>query len=195
MDTRFAASQSIDLPVVEQPIPIQRYLQHSQRLVYALSHADRIAVLSEDCYRFQVLPISFMHLSLCPIVDLRITTTAEGRVDITSIACDLQGMEAFRDCFELSLVGQMYPTFKFGRTYLEGQANLQIEIDLPMPFKRMPKLLLETTGNAILKNVLATVRQRLLKNLLKDYQLWVQAQGLDSAPRRVESDLILTRKA
>ncbi len=49
-------------------------------------------------------------------------------------------------------------------------------VELPPPFSFTPKSILETTGNGLLKSVLLTIKQRLLRQLLVDYRRWVELQ-------------------
>jgi hypothetical protein len=71
MHTRFTASQSVEIAVPEQPIPIQHYLRQPQRLVNALVDPSRIEQLSEDCFRLKMRPLAFMTLSIQPTVDFK----------------------------------------------------------------------------------------------------------------------------
>ncbi|MBD2328988.1 DUF1997 domain-containing protein [Alkalinema sp. FACHB-956] len=181
MDTCFASSQTIDLRVPSQPVPIHHYLRQAQRLVYTLATPDRVTPLDDEHYQFQVAPLSFMNLKFQPVVDLRVTATEQGHVTISSSRCELQGLELFRDRFKFSLEGELYPVMVQGATYLNGQADLMVGVDLPMPFKLMPKSLIEATGTALLNSILLTVKQRLMTQLLEDYQRWVNQQQAELA--------------
>ena len=59
---------------------------------------------------------------------------------------------------------------------LQGRADLEVQVDIPPPFSFTPKPILEATGNALLKSVLITIKQRLLHQLLADYRCWVTTQ-------------------
>ncbi|MGB7379631.1 MAG: DUF1997 domain-containing protein, partial [Rivularia sp. (in: cyanobacteria)] len=58
---------------------------------------------------------------------------------------------------------------------------LEVQVELPPPFSFTPKSILETTGNGLLKSVLLTIKQRLLRQLLVDYRHWVELQTKDSS--------------
>jgi Protein of unknown function (DUF1997) len=47
---------------------------------------------------------------------------------------------------------------------------------MPMPIALTPKPVLETTGSAIMLGVLSTMKQRLTKNLVTDYQEWANQE-------------------
>ena len=55
---------------------------------------------------------------------------------------------------------------------LRGQANLVISVDLPQAMKLTPKPLLERAGNGLINGILITLKQRLMRQLIKDYAAW-----------------------
>jgi Protein of unknown function (DUF1997) len=176
MDTRFAASQSVEIIVPEQPIPISHYLRQPHRVVNALAASSRIEQLTEDCFRLSMRPLSFMTLSIQPIVDMQVWADSNATVNVRSIACEIRGIAYINQRFSLNLQGQLYPTQIRQNTYLKGQANLEVQVELPPPFLLTPKPLLETAGNGLLVSVLGTIKQRLLHQLLLDYRNWASAQ-------------------
>lgn len=176
MPTRFTASQSVEIVVPEQPVAICHYLRQPQRLVYALVDPTRIETLGEEHFRLKMRPLEFMTLSIQPTVDLKVWADANGTVRVQSVACEIRGVEYIDRRFSLNLQGYLSPHQINGQTWLKGNADLEVQVDLPMPFAMMPKPILETTGNGLLKSVLLTIKQRLLHQLLADYRLWVSAQ-------------------
>jgi hypothetical protein len=89
---------------------------------------------------------------------------------------NLQNMEYINERFMLNLRGQLYPIQQHGTTYLKGQADLVVEVELPPPFLLTPRSLLETAGTSLLQSVLGTFKQRLLRQLILDYRHWVDTQ-------------------
>lgn len=176
MDTRFFASQSVDIPVSEQPIPIQHYLRQPHRLVHALATANRVEFLGDDLYRLKMRPLTFMTLSLQPTVDMRVWADSAGVVQLRSVRSEIRGVEYVNDRFTLSLVGQLRSQAIGDRVHLQGRADLEVRVELPPPFVFTPKPILETTGNGLLKSVLLTVKQRLMHQLISDYQAWATCQ-------------------
>lgn len=172
MDTRFTASQSVELPVAEQPIPIQHYLRQPQRLVNALAASSRIEPLGEELFRLKMRPLSFMMVSLQPIVDLRVWAESDGTVHLRSVRCEIRGIEYINQRFSLQLVGKLQPRQLHQTTYLVGKADLEVAVEIPPPLAFTPKPILEATGNGLLKSVLLTIKQRLMHQLLLDYQEW-----------------------
>jgi hypothetical protein len=173
MDIRFAASQSIELAVPEQPVPIQHYLRQPQRVVSALTASSRIEQLSKERFRLKMRSLSFMHLSIQPTVDLRVWADSDGTVHLRSIACEIRGIEYINQRFDLNLLGKLYPCHISGQTYLKGKADLEVQVELPPPFLLTPKPLMEAAGNGLLKSVLLSIKQRLMHQLLLEYCHWV----------------------
>ncbi|NJO77394.1 MAG: DUF1997 domain-containing protein [Cyanobacteria bacterium RM1_2_2] len=176
MNICFSAVQSIDLAVPEQSIPIQYYLRQPQRLIQALIDPRQVETLGNEHFRFKMRPLSFLSLSLQPTVDLRIWADADGVIHLESVNCEIRGIEYINQRFKLQLVGQLAPLQISSKTYLKGQANLQVQVDLPPPLALTPRPLLEATGNGLLRSVLLTIKQRLAYQLLADYCAWVAIQ-------------------
>jgi hypothetical protein len=176
MDIRFTASQAVELVVPEQPIHIANYLKQPQRVVNALAASSQIETLDNNYYRLEMRPLSFMTLSIKPAVDLQVWVDDAARVNVQSAHCELQNMEYINERFMLNLRGQLYPIQQHGTTYLKGQADLVVEVELPPPFLLTPRSLLETAGTSLLQSVLGTFKQRLLRQLILDYRHWVDTQ-------------------
>jgi hypothetical protein len=177
MPTRFTASQSVEIAVPEQPIPIQHYLRQPQRLVNALVDPSRIEQLSEEVFRLKMRPLAFMTLSIQPTVTMRVWAESNGTVHLQSISCEIRGVEYINQRFALNLKGHLSPYQLNSGTRLKGRADLQVQVDLPPPFSFTPAPILEAAGNGLLKSVLLTIKQRLLHQLLADYRHWVSGQS------------------
>lgn len=185
MDIRFAASQAVEVTVPEQPIHITNYLRQPQRIVSAIGAASQIDPLSDDHYRLKMRPLNFMTLSIQPIVDLKVWADETAAINLQSIGCELRGIEYINQKFSLDLKGKLYPQQEYGLTYLKGRADLSVQVELPPPFTLTPRPILETAGNGLLLSVLAGVKQRLLNQLLQDYQQWVALQVMPKATSNV----------
>lgn len=172
MVTKFIASQSVEISVPQQSVPIQHYLRQPQRLVNALADNTRIQQLSEEVFRLKMRPLSFMSLNIQPTVDMRVWADASGTVYLRSLGCEILGFEYINQRFALNLKGYLSPFEVSGETYLQGKADLEVLVEIPQPFSFTPKSILETTGNGLLKSVLLTIKQRLLHHLLADYRYW-----------------------
>lgn len=175
MDIRFTASQAVEMAVSEQPIPIQHYLRQPQRVVTALAASSQIELLSDDRFRLKMRPLSFMMLTIQPIVDLRVWAEPDGSVYVQSVGCEIRGVEYVNQRFKLNLAGKLQPQQLHGATVLSGRADLEVQVDMPPPLAFTPKPFLEAAGNGLLKSVLLTVKQRLMHHLLADYRTWAMA--------------------
>ena len=91
---------------------------------------------------------------------------------LRSLRCEILGFEYINQRFDLNLKGYLSPIQLNNGTYLQGQADLEVLVDIPQPFSLTPKSILEATGNGLLKSVLLTIKQRLLHHLLTDYYHW-----------------------
>ncbi len=195
MNSQFVASQSVEIAVPEQPIPIQHYLRQPQRLVHAIAETNRIEQLSQECFRLKMRPLDFMSLNFQPTVDLKVWADSDGTVHLRSIRCEILGLDYINQRFALDLKGKLYPSQNKGVTHLKGRADLKVNVDIPLPFSLTPKPILEATGNGLLKSVLVRIKQKLMHQLLLDYRQWAnddlqtrtspQAQTL--SPQRAES--------
>jgi hypothetical protein len=176
MLTRFSASQSVELAVPDQPIPIQNYMRQPQRLIKALVDPTRTEQLSAECFRLKMQPVSFITLSVQPIVDMQVWAELDGTIHVKSIGCEIRGVEYINQRFNLNLNGRLAPQQINGVTHLVGRADLEVQVDIPPLLWLTPKSLLESTGNALLHSVLVTIRHRLMYQLLVDYRSWAIAQ-------------------
>lgn len=175
METNFKASESLEMLVEEQTIPIHHYLRQPQRLVEAIADPKLMEQLSESNFRLKMRPINFMEIyHFQPMVVLKVWADARGTVYLLSESCEIRGIEYINKRFSLKVKGILSPEQKDGKTYLKGQADLEVEVDVPPPLNVMPKHLLEVTGNGLLKSVLLRIKQRLLSHLLHDYYQWMR---------------------
>lgn len=189
MATKFTASQSVEIAVPQQPIPIQHYLRQPQRLVKALVDNSRIQQLSEEVFRLKMRPLTFMSLSIQPTVDMRVWAESNGIIYLRSVGCEILGLEYINQRFSLNLRGYLSPNQSNTGTRLQGKADLEVQVELPLPFSLTPKPILEATGNGLLKSVLMTVKQRLLHQLLVDYRQWVISQTQEPVLNNDETKL------
>ncbi|MGQ4648599.1 DUF1997 domain-containing protein [Lyngbya aestuarii] len=175
MNVQFVASQSVEIAVPEQPVPIEHYLRQPQRLVYAITDSNRMEQLSQELFRLTMRPLHFMSLNFQPTVDLKVWTDSNGTVHLTSVGCEIRGLDYINQRFALDLKGKLYPCQNQGVTQLRGRADLKVNVDVPFPFSLTPQPILETTGNGLLKSVLVRIKQKLMHQLLLDYCHWASS--------------------
>ncbi len=181
MSIQFSASQSVEMGIAQEAIPIQHYLRQPQRLVNALVDPSRTEVLAANQFRLKMRPIQFMMLKIQPTVDIEVQVDANGVVHLRSTDCEIRGVEYINQRFNLDLVGRLVPHAQSGQhVTLVGKADLQVSVDLPPAFHFTPRTILETTGNGLLRGVLMTIKQRLMNHLVSDYRRWVRMQHENS---------------
>lgn len=174
---KFTADRSIDIPVPKQPIPILHYLRQPQRLVKALVDPNRIKQIKDDEFCLTMRALSFFGLNLQPTVFLRVWVEGDGVVRIVSTNCEIRGIEYIDRRFSLKLEGILSPSERGGNTYLQGRADLEVQVDLPPPLGFTPRSIVEAAGNSLLGGILNTFKQRLMHQLVADYVIW--AQGVE----------------
>jgi Protein of unknown function (DUF1997) len=172
MYARFVASLPAQIPVPAHSVPIAHYLRQPQRLVNALVDPTRLERLGNDRFRIHVRPLNFMMLKIQPSVDLKIWAEPSGTVHLRSAGCQLRGLESLENRFHLRFVGTLVPCEVGRSTTLRGNANLEVNVELPPAFLLTPQPLLEAAGNALLMGVLRTIEDRLMRQLIADYQNW-----------------------
>ena len=180
MNVCFSATQAVELAVPQQPIAIQHYLRQPHRLVHALVDPSRMEQLSPETFRLKMRSLNFLTFTLQPTVDLPLTSQSDGSIQLRSIDCEIRGIEYINQRFHLDLRGHLVPVQKDNGTSLQGQADLSVQVELPPPLWFTPKPILEAAGTSLLRSVLLTIKQRLMHQLLSDYQAWVAQQS--SAP-------------
>ncbi len=170
----FTADRSVEIAVPKQPIPIQHYLRQPHRLVRSLVDSNRIEQVGDDEFCLTMRTLSFFGFELQPTVYLRVWTEADGTVRIVSTNCEIRGIDYIDRRFSLELIGELIPYEDRGQTYLAGNADLEVRVELPPPIGFMPRSIVESAGNSLLKGILNTFKQRLLHQLLADYVVWAQ---------------------
>ena len=175
MTNQFTASQSVEITVPEQPVPIQHYLRQPQRLVHAIADPNLIEQLSPQQFRLKMRPLHFLSLSFQPRVTLKVWADVDGTVHLRSIGCDIPGLDYINQRFTLEVKGKLYPEQNLNQTKLKGRADLRVRVDIPFPLSLTPQPIIETTGHGLLKSVLVRIKQKLMHQLLLDYHQWANA--------------------
>jgi hypothetical protein len=178
MEVTFTASESIEIAIEDQTIPIAHYLRQPQRLVRSIADVSLMEPLSDHQFRLKMRSLNFLDLYYFqPTVVLNVWATSSGTVFLNSEECEIKGIDYINDRFSLALKGKLAPTRHQARSYLAGKANLEVKVELPPPLWVTPRSLLEITGNRLLKGVLTRIKQRLMTQLLNDYQQWASQES------------------
>ena len=175
--TRLFTSQVVEIKVPRAAYPIESYLEQPDRLLRTIAPGDRMDLLENGNYRLVILPMNVLGLNISPVVDLAVWVDKDRKVQVESVGCEIRGVESLRDRFDFKLMGELYTIHTPNQVMLRGSALLKIEIELPMPFKIMPRSIVEGAGNAVLEAMLNTVKGRMLKYVVDDYQAWVKERS------------------
>ncbi len=185
----FTASESVKILVENEEIPIKHYLRQPQRLVKAIANPRLMKQLSADLYELKMRPINFMEMyHFQPIVNLKVWAGRNSTVCLKSASCQIRGIDYINKRFSLQLKGVLYPEQIQGQTYLQGQADLGVKVELPPALVFTPQPLLEVTGNRLLKSVLARIKQRLVSQLLQDYREWTARENEQETLTKISTD-------
>ncbi|MGL5833474.1 MAG: DUF1997 domain-containing protein [Waterburya sp.] len=177
MYVSFSASESVQILVENKATPIQHYLRQPARLVKAIAEPQLIKQISDDLYELKMRPINFMEIyHFQPIVQLKVWSGSKSSVYLKSEGCQIKGINYINNRFTLKLKGVLYPHERNGQTTLEGQADLEVGVELPTALIFTPQTFLERTGNALLKSVLGRMKQKLMTQLVQDYVTWASQE-------------------
>jgi len=185
MHVSFSASESVQISVDNEVTPIQHYLRQPQRVVKAIAEPQLIKQLSDDIYELKMRPINFMEVyHFQPIVQLKVWSGSGSSVYLKSEACQIKGIDYINDRFTLKLKGVLCPYEQDGQTVLQGQADLEVGVDLPAALMFTPKPFLEKAGNKLLKSVLGRIKQKLMTQLVTEYVAWASQEATTKSGAR-----------
>jgi hypothetical protein len=177
MYVSFKASESVQIAIANQETPIQHYLRQPQRLVKTIADPQLIKQITDDVYELKMRPINFMEMyHFQPIVLLKVWSGSNSSVYLQSEGCQIKGIDYINQRFSLKLKGILYPQVSAGQTTLEGQADLEVGVELPTALMLTPKPLLEIASNRLLKSVLVRIKQKLVTQLIQDYRTWASQE-------------------
>lgn len=179
---RLASQQTAQMQIPRRSVPLSHYLKQPRRLVHALMNPDQVEELSPDTFRFHLRGFEFLMLNIRPVVDLQIDVSQDHQLTVQSVGCKIRGNEFVNKQFSLNLQGQLNLAEREETTELNGKVDLAIAVGLPPVLEMTPRALMETTGNQILRGVLNTMKQRLMRQLAADYERWSRQQTAPETP-------------
>lgn len=171
MPLAFSASQQLDLPVQEQIDRLPAYLQEEDRVVKALLDPNQLERVDEGRYRYTVTTIQVFQLQVRPVVSLTVQQDGQTLI-MRAVDAQLEGLGVVDD-FELSLESVL----EASSTGLKGIATLGVEVSQPPLLKLIPRKVLESTGESILNGILLTIKGRVGRQLVEDFQSWCSTQA------------------
>ena len=166
MTLAFRASQHLDLPVASQSKHLRSSLRQEDRVIKALLDERQLERIGPGRYRYTVTTLQVFQLQVCPVVLLKIEQ-GDGRISMQATDATLEGLGLVDD-FQLSLEALL----EVGDQGLQGEAMLGVNVSQPPLLKLIPKRVLESTGESILSGILMTIKGRVGRQLVKDFQEW-----------------------
>ncbi|WP_019499638.1 DUF1997 domain-containing protein [Pseudanabaena sp. PCC 6802] len=187
MVAEFYASESTSIAVPSRSIPIAHYLRQPQRVVNAVTEKSRVELIKHSTtdghsiFRLKMQPLGFLQVTIQPTVDLDVWADPDGTVHMRSMRTQIRGTDWIDRRFALKLAGKIAPQVdRHSRTRLVGRVELKVNVELPPIFFMTPAVVLEATGNSLLRSVLLTMKRRLVQRLVADYLDWAK-NGYDLA--------------
>ena len=174
MPLSFRARQHLDLPIAEESERLRAYLHEHDRVVKALLDPSQLTALTPDRYLYTVTTLQVFQLYVKPVVSLEVDEVG-GKLRIRALDADLEGLGLVDD-FQLNLEALLEATPRG----LQGEAMLSVEVSQPSLLRLIPKRVLESTGESILNGILLTIKGRVGRQLVADFQAW--SKDLDVPP-------------
>ena len=173
MPLAFSASQQLDLPVQSQIDQLPAYLREEDRVVKALLDPNQLERIEAGRYRYTVTTIQVFQLQVKPVVSLTVQQDGQTLI-VRAVDAQLEGLGVVDD-FELSLESVL----EASSTGLKGLATLGVRVSQPPLLKLIPRKVLESTGESILNGILLTIKGRVGRQLVDDFQTWCNTQKAD----------------
>jgi len=173
MPLAFSASQQLDLPVQSQIDQLPAYLREEDRVVKALLDPNQLERIEAGRYRYTVTTIQVFQLQVKPVVSLTVQQDGQTLI-MRAVDAQLEGLGVVDD-FELSLESVL----EASSTGLKGLATLGVQVSQPPLLKLIPRKVLESTGESILNGILLTIKGRVGRQLVDDFQTWCNTQKAD----------------
>ena len=173
MPLAFSASQQLDLPVQSQIDQLPAYLREEDRVVKALLDPNQLERIEAGRYRYTVTTIQVFQLQVKPVVSLTVQQDGQTLI-MRAVDAQLEGLGVVDD-FELSLESVL----EASSTGLKGLATLGVRVSQPPLLKLIPRKVLESTGESILNGILLTIKGRVGRQLVDDFQAWCNTQKAD----------------
>ena len=192
--TRVRVSGSVEQPIPQQGptgctlddymrLPVAQYSTLQMPFQASLERVPGTV----DVFELRVPPVRFgiRRLSLTVVPSLVATANAEAdRVLISSDACELSGsplIERLRlnERFDFRVRTEF--TWAGEPAMIRSETRIEVDVDPPGPFARLPRSLLETTGNAVMSFAMDALQAAFLRSLADDYARWSVDEGYREA--------------
>ncbi|EWM26239.1 Protein of unknown function DUF1997 [Nannochloropsis gaditana] len=196
----FGTVDEVELLLWDEPALIRRYLTESpDRVLLATWDAELVDRRARDVFRLTTKPMSFVHLSLQPSIDVRLTAIPpeagreEGApesgghlLSVESLGHSMNGLEQilgqrFAESLRIDVTGKLrahVPPARPGDSKGRGPVRLVGEVvfvtsgQLPSLLSLTPRPVLESAAIAINRRIMSYAKGKFVKNLAKDFNRW-----------------------
>ena len=131
-------------------------------------------------FKLLVPPVTFTNLTVQPVVFAAVECR-ENEVVIHSHECILRGSEFIertslneRFDFKVETTLTWEDNADLSDSFIYANTRIEVDVDVPRPFSRIPKLILQRIGNAAVKISLKVIQGTFVENLADDYLKWSQ---------------------
>ncbi|CAN1234356.1 hypothetical protein LINPERPRIM_LOCUS4193 [Linum perenne] len=139
--------------------------------------ADSFQVLDDSTYRLILPKVRLLSFNACPVMDLRVTTTAHDFV-VEMLSFRFQGAKALEREND-HLKGLMVFRILWFESFLELKVQIDITVEMvKLPLSLMPPAAIEIPVNLIMEAVVDNLTKELLQNVVEDYELWMRKQEM-----------------
>jgi hypothetical protein len=166
MPLAFGASQALQLDVSRHVEQLPGYLNDEERVIGALLDPNQLTPLSPGRYRYTVTRLQVFQLQIQPVVEL-VARRAANRIELEAVDCELEGLGIVDD-FQLTLESWL----EADANGLHGEASLSVRVSQPSLLKLIPAKVLEATGRSLMAGILLGIKNRVVQQLLNDFEAW-----------------------
>ncbi|CAI5514416.1 unnamed protein product [Closterium sp. Naga37s-1] len=167
-------TQQVQLDEKEKPLAEYMTLPASQ---YSVLDAERIERVDGSTFRCYAHRAQFFSVEVCPVLLVRVDEEADG-CTIRLLSATLDGspiVKSQNKKFRASMANRVRwapdPSSPSSRLIM-SDTILKSSVEVPVPFRMIPREVIESAGNKLLEQVLKVAVPRFLEQLKKDYEAW-----------------------
>ncbi|CAI5534170.1 unnamed protein product [Closterium sp. Naga37s-1] len=158
-------SQQVQLDEKEKPLAEYMTLPASQ---YSVLDAERIERVDSSTFRCYAHRVQFFSVEICPVLLVRVDEEADG-CTIRLLSATLDGspiVKSQNKKFRSSMVNRVRwapdPSSPSSRLIM-SETTLKSAVEVPVPFRMIPREVIESAGNKLLEQILKVAVPRFLE--------------------------------
>lgn len=176
----YKSSRDTKFQIIETPKRhgVREYLQNVERIVdVTFPERDRRRAIGEGKWEITMLEQNFFGVVFAPSCDLRVWNTEEGKLKIEVRNIDLSDLpKEIQVPADIIVSGWMDANKREGSriAHLVGEVQISLDVDVPFPYSSFPGL--KETIETILSGVIGRLEGSLKRNLPMDYYSWAREE-------------------